>query len=184
MEAIHKLEDVLAKQYNKLPHLPVGFRTWLADYAWVIVLVGVILSAFALISLFWWAGVLLLGLGYGGAAIWGSTGGAAGVAIGIVTVVTLLISTIVYIIEVILMGMAISPLKEYKKRGWDLIFIVLIINAASVAISSILSLQLFTLLWGILWIAVAGYFLFEVRQYFMAKKLITKPVDTDKEIKM
>lgn len=177
MEAVNKIEIALADQYKKLPHLPEGGQKWLADYAWVIALVGVILSALGLIGILSTLGFALFGLVLGGAMLDNLAAGATSTAVGGIILITLLFSFALYVIETILLGMAIAPLKSYKKRGWDLILIVLLFNTALVVINSVLGLQPIALIWGLIWAGAAGYFLFEVRDRFIVKQVIVKPMN-------
>jgi hypothetical protein len=169
MDTVHKLEVTIAGWYRNMPHLPKGGRQWLADNAWWLVLIGVILSVFGLfgiISVLFLAGA---GLTIAGGAMGGAYGAAAGAALSGVLWISALVSLVVYAIEVVLMAMAISPLKVHGKRGWDLIFMVFLLNVISVIVTGVLGFGgagLMGIIWGLLWAAVGAYFLFEVRSYF------------------
>lgn len=176
MEAVRKLEVALAEQYKKAPHLPEGGQKWLAENAWWIVLIGVALSAFALFGILSFLLLATLGLSVGGAALGAGYGAAVGAAIGGVLLITTLISLALYIVEVVLLGMAVSPLKALKKRGWDLVFLVAVLNAVVLVVTNVLAVNLAGLVFGLLWAAVGAYFLFEVRDRFAVKKLVAKPV--------
>ena len=177
MEQVNKLEKTLLEWYSKAPHLPENVRTWLAENAWWLVIIGVVLSVLGLLSL---VSVLFLasaGLSLAGVAAGGAYGAAAGVALGGVLLVTTLFSAALFVVEVVLLGMAISPLKSHKKRGWNLLFYVALLNAVVTVVVHVLSFDLVGLVWGLLWAAVGAYFLFETRNYFVGKK----PVEVKKK---
>ncbi len=175
MEAVHKIETVLVEQYKKAPHLPDGGQKWLAENAWWIVLIGVVLSVFGLFGIISVLGLALFGLSLGGAALGAGYGAAVGAALGGVLLVTTLLLLALYIIETVLLGMAVSPLKAAKKRGWDLVFLVALLNVAVLVVTNVISANLVGLIFGLLWAGVGGYFLFEVRDRFVAKKIAAKP---------
>ena len=176
MDAIHKLELTLVEQYKKLPHLPEEGRKWLAENAWWLVLIGVIICVFGLFGILSFLALGMFGLALGGAALGAGYGAVAGATLGGVILVVVLVSMALYIAEIVLMAMAISPLKELKKRGWDLLFLVAVINAAAAVITNVLSVNVIGLVMSLLWIAVGAYFLFEVRERFLVKKVVAKPV--------
>lgn len=175
MEAIRKLEVALAEQYKKAPHLPESGQKWLAENAWWIVLIGVVISVFGLLGIVSVLALATFGLSLGGAALGAGYGAAVGVAIGGVLLVTTLISLALYIVEVVLLGMAVSPLRALKKRGWDLVFLVAVLNVAVIVVTNVLAVNFVGLVFGLLWAAVGAYFLFEVRDRFVVKKLAAKP---------
>lgn len=164
MEALNKLENMVAKWLKPLPHLPIAGQKWIATNVWWIELVGVILLGFSGIAI---VSTLMLALGLT-ATFWGvaAYSGFAAVSSGI--------SLLFLVASVIVMAIAISPLKALKKKGWNFLFLALLINAASVVISAITSFNAITfitsILSGAIGIAVGAYFLFEIRSYFVATK--------------
>ncbi|MFZ1360580.1 MAG: hypothetical protein WAS27_00915 [Candidatus Saccharimonadales bacterium] len=180
MEAVRNLEAVLAKQYKKAPHLPKEGQVWLAHNAWWIVLVGLALSVTGLVGILSVLALAMFGLSFGGALLGGAYGMTVGAALGGILLITTLVSLALYLVEVVLMGMAISPLKVMKKRGWDLVFLVAVLNALVTVVTNALSASLGGLVFGLLWAAVGLYFLFEVRDMFQAKKAAAKPAKSIK----
>ena len=181
MEAIHKLELILEEQYKKLPHLPENAQKWLATNAWWLVLIGVVIGVFAIFAILSLLSLTILGLSIGGAALGAGVGAAIGATVGGILLVTTIISLAVYIAETALMSLAITPLKDMKKRGWDLLFLVGLLNAASILVVGILTVDVFGLIWSLLWVALSLYFLYEVRDYFVVKKTVHhKEVVADK----
>ena len=180
MESVHKLERTVADWYKNVPHLPKNGQKWLADNVWWIVIIGIALSAlglFGIISLLFLAGA---GLTMAGGLLGSGYGAAAGAAIGGFLIITSLISLAVYIVELILMVMAVMPLKAHKKRGWNLLFLITLINVASIVVTGLLTMNLFSIFWGVLWVAVGVYFLYEIRSHFEGHKLTAKKPEAKK----
>jgi hypothetical protein len=160
MDTVRKLETTVAGWYKAVPHLPKEVRKWLSENLWWIVLIGVIIGALALLNVLFFtllAGTVLTALG-----------GGVGAAVGVVIFIGVLVSVALGLVAVVLGGMAITPLKAMQKKGWTLLFIVLLIEVVSTVITHVLSYNLFGLVWGLLWVAVGGYFLFEVHEAFGA----------------
>lgn len=165
METIQNLKTTVASWYKNVPHLPSEARTWIARNIWWIVMIGVILGAFgvlSIVSLTFFAGALLAGLG-----------GVVGAAVGGFAIVAVLVSLAFSIVCLVIAALAISPLKAMKQRGWDMLFLLAVIQVVSLALSLVLTFDIFGTLWGLVWAAVGGYFLFEIRGHFdplLAKK--------------
>lgn len=165
MKDINKLEVLVASWYKDIPHLPAAGQKWLAENVWWLALIGVIFGAFSvfgIISVTFFASAALVALG-------GAYGAAAG---GVVMLATLFYLALA-IITLILMGMAITPLKAGLKKGWTLLFIVALVNVVSLIVSFLTSLNFFGLVWGLLATAVGTYFLFEIRGYFTGVAKVT-----------
>jgi len=158
MDSLHKLEAMVASWYKNAPHLPIEAREWIATNAWWMVLVGVILNIIALwglMTLLFFASAVLVGYA-----------GIAGAALGGILWVASLIVLIFGILIIILAAMAVKPLKVMRKKGWMLLFIILLIEVVSQVVDFLFKFNLFGLVWGVLWAGVGAYFLFEVRDYF------------------
>lgn len=176
MELVHKLENTVADWYKGAPHLPPNGQVWLWKNVWWIVLIGVIVAVFSLISIL---GLLMLALGLsaGYAATYGGLdSGFAGLAM-----ISLIVSIIFWVLTIILEAVAIKPLKELQKKGWDLIFIVILLNLAFSVVSLVLSLNIIGLIFTFIWSAIGAYFLFEIRHLYgakAAKKETVEPTTT------
>ncbi len=157
MDTIKKLEVTIAKWYESLPHLPKEAREWLATNAWWLTLIGVIVGSMGILS------VLFLTVLTG--AFLAALGGGVGAAIGIFVLFAVLASLALNVVAVFLGGMAINPLKAMQKKGWTLMFAMLLLVTAAMIVSNVFT-NLIGLVWGLLWAAVGGYFLFELRSYF------------------
>lgn len=162
MENVRKLEATVGSWYEKAPHLPKETSKWIATNAWWLTLVGLIIGAFGVlgaISVTFFAGALLAGLG-----------GAVGAAIGGIAFVAVFVSLLFAIVVLVISAMAIQPLKAMSKRGWNLLFIIVLLEVLSLALTLLFTFDIFGTIWGLLWVAVGTYFLFEIRQYYVGGK--------------
>lgn len=160
MDTIRKIEKTAASWYRDVPHLPVSAQKWLAVNMWWLVLIFVILGAIGALQLL--SAVLLPNF-----LLIGSYSGLIGTMAGATLfapafLVTLLIS----IIAVILSAMAVTPLRTLLKKGWTLLFSVVLLSVASAVFGFILQWNLGSLLSSLLSAAIGGYILFEIRTYF------------------
>lgn len=161
MNSVGKLETTIAGWYKGLPHLPAEVRKWLSENVWWIALVGVIFGAFSILGMLFFS--LLAGAAL--TAIAGGLGAIAGITIFLSVLFTVLLGAVCLVLS----AMAINPLKAMQKKGWTLLFWVLLIEAAATVLTNLLSATFLGLIWGLLWVAVGGYFLFELRSYFDGK---------------
>jgi len=161
METVKKLEVTIASWYKSMPHLPKKGQEWLAVNAWWLTLIGVILGALAVVNILFFS--LLAG------AFLTAIAGPIGAAAGGIVIIGVLISLALGIACVVLGSMSINPLKALKKKGWTLLFVLLLLEVAAIVISDVLSFNLFALIWQLVWAAVAGYLLFEIRGFFGEK---------------
>jgi len=173
MENIRKLESLVASWYKNMPHMPQRGQKWLAENVWWIVLVWVILTAMGVVGMLMatlFAGTILSVFGPVGTAL-------GGIAFVIVTI------TMLFSIALIVLGaMAVSPLKLLRKKGWMLLFIMILISVASDVLTFLFNFNFFSLVWGVLFAAVIAYFLYEIRSYFGAaerKKVPAKQKKTE-----
>lgn len=166
MSTISKTEDMVGKWLKPVPHLPKNGQKWLAENVWWIVMIGAIAAAISILT-----GILAI-FSYlafvGNEAAYYYTVSPYGSGWMISTIVSLLISAL----GVLLLGMAITPLKALQRKGWDLLFLVVLIGAAGVVASSILSFSIIGFIFGIIFgaigVAIGAYFTFEIRSYFGA----------------
>lgn len=180
MDSVHKIEGAVAKWFKDVPHLPAEAQKWLADNAWWLVIIGIVLGGVGIFSLL--SVVLLAGLGLGlaGGALAGGAGAAAGLAFGGFVVLITLATLAVSVIELVIMIMSVSPLKARRKKGWDLLFLLAVINVVTGVVFGLLSMNLMGIILGILWSAVGAYFLFEIRSHFEGAKPAAKKIATKK----
>lgn len=164
MEFISKLEKTILGWLKGVPHLPEVARKWLGDNIWWIAVIGLVLSAIA--AVFSLIGIL------GTASLVGTIAASyyATSTFAAWAIVTGLVSLAFLVIDIILLGLAIKPLQAKQKKGWVLLFAVWLVSAVSVVVDAILSLNPFSfvigILFGAIWLAVSGYFLFEIHGQF------------------
>ena len=169
MEALTKLENIIIGWFKGLPHLPESIRSWLGTNMWWIALAGAILSGIAaliaLMSIFTVMAVLgSIGASYYAAATFTSW-----------NIVTGFVSMIFSVLHIILLGLAVKPLREKQKKGWVLLFVSWLVGAVAVVVNALLTLNALTivpsLIFGAIGLAISGYFLFEIHgQYAHVQK--------------
>lgn len=158
MEFVNKVETRVADWYSKAPHLPVGFRQWLGSNVWWIVMVGVIISALAVLNVVLFgtlAAVFLVGFG-----------GPVGAAIVGAALIVAIIAFAGLLIETAVAAMAIKPLKDKQKKGWSLLLLAMLIGLGFTLLTFLFSFEISSLVMSLLWAAVIAYFLFEIRDQF------------------
>lgn len=155
---MESLEKTFAELYKNLPHLPPEGRQWLARNVWWIALVGAVIGALGIIPLL----AVVFGIGLIASFIAGP--------IGIVLSGTLLVAAIIsmtyLILFTVITAMAVSPLKNHQKKGWDYVFIIMLLGLVALVLNLVFAFDVSSLLVGVLSLAIAGYFLFEIRDYF------------------
>lgn len=164
MELLTKLEHTVAGWLKEVPHLPNAIPQWLGNNLWWIALVGAIVSGLGAFG-------LVIGL-FSSLSVLASPFVAyyASSTFVVVGIIRTIISLIFVVLTSVLLAMAVTPLKEKQKKGWVLLFVAWLVNAASVVIGAIVTLNPFSFLtsiiFGALWILVELYFIYEVRGQF------------------
>jgi hypothetical protein len=158
MNQIGKLEARMASWYGKLPHLPETWRLWLANNSWWIVLAYVVMIGLALLALLQ---IVLIG-GMVLPFMFGAFGAALGGLLFIMMVLWLAFNAL----DIVLLVFAIRPLRAKQKKGWTLLFIVLLITVAATIVRALWNGRVVELVSGLLNMIVSGYLLFECREYF------------------
>jgi hypothetical protein len=167
MVNIAKIENMVAGWLKPMPHLPKGGQKWLAENVWWIVLVGVIAST---ISLLISIGAIFTYIALVGAYsnVYSAAAYGPGWVIG--SIVSLLFSILI----IVLLATAIGSLKAGQSKGWDRLFLVLLIKAVAVVIGAVLTLNpigfVVGILFGAIGVAISAYFTFEIRSHFVAAK--------------
>ncbi|MEP6710346.1 MAG: hypothetical protein ABJA64_01355, partial [Candidatus Saccharibacteria bacterium] len=130
MEMIEKLETTLGGWFKQAPHLPANVQKWIAQNVWWLTLIGVVLSAFAILA--------VLPILFGASLFLASIGGAYGYYSGLGLVNTWVVSFGFGIAILVIEAFAIKPLKSLSKKGWNLIFLSMILSVASSVVSAVL----------------------------------------------
>jgi len=158
METVHKLETTMASWYERAPHLPKSGQEWLAKNVWWIALVGAIIGVLGVLGI---AAALVFGT-----ALLGMSFGIFGVAAGAALTFIVLLNVAFSIATVILVSLSVQPLKTQQKRGWELLFITMLLDAALIVLTLLAGWNFGSFLSGVIGLVIGGYFLFEIRQYF------------------
>lgn len=164
METVNKLEELMASWYKDAPHLPKEGTRWLAENAWWLTLIGVVLGALGVVGLL--SATLLAG------ALLTGFGGPVGAAIGGIALFAALIGIAFSVACLVLGALAITPLKTKQKKGWTLLFILMLLNVLAQVAGFLFSYNFFGLIWSLLFTAIGGYFLFEIREYYGARSTV------------
>ncbi|MFZ1249932.1 MAG: hypothetical protein WAR37_00565 [Candidatus Microsaccharimonas sp.] len=164
MNILSKLERTLLTWFKEIPQLPTSLKQWLGANAWWIAVVGALFSGISVL----WLVITLLG---NIAALDGSSVSYYASTTFITwTIVTTSVSLAFTILECLFLSLSVTPLKNMQKKGWVLLFATWLLTAVSVVTEAILSLNPFSfvlsLLFGAIWIAVAGYFLYQIHGQF------------------
>lgn len=166
MSYISKLEKMVAGWLKPVPHLPHAAQKWIADNAWWIVLIGAIASGISIL--------VSIGAIFSYSAFIGSQATYYYVVspYGPGWVVSAIVSLILSGAIVALLATAVTPLRAMKTSGWNKLFIVLLVDALTVILSAVLSFNvisfIFTIIFGAIGLAIGAYFIFEVRSHFGA----------------
>ncbi len=167
MTFIGDAESKIAQWLKVVPDLPKEGQKWLAENVWWLVLISVILLA---ISVPFTIGAILLALAISVGTYYASVVHGGGWAL--VTAISLLFSLVILVLE----ASAISPLKAHARKGWYLMFLVLLVGAVEVVVNAFVDFNafsfIFSILFGGLWLAVGAYFLFQIRSYFVSVKAV------------
>jgi uncharacterized membrane protein YhaH (DUF805 family) len=165
---MESLERTFAKLYEDMPHLPTPGREWLAKNVWWIALLAAIFGALSILP--------VLAIVFGIGLIASFLGGPVGVVLSGTLLVAAVVSMTYLLLFTIIAGMAVSPLKARQRKGWDYLFIIILLGLISITLNLIFAFDISSLLVGALGFAIGGYFLFEIRTYFNDRL-----VESDKE---
>lgn len=173
-QTIGTIEKSLVKISNSLPPLPKKVIDWLYENIWWIVAIVAALGALSVLSSIGWLGLLFTDL----YMIMTRAHGPVGMGTPVLMMIGSVLFACLSIAATVVAGMAIVPLKEKQKRGWDLLFVASLISAV-VAALFVLSSG-----WGLLpnlfntalGLAIGWYFLFQIRSRYTAgpKKVSSK----------
>jgi len=173
MESIKKLEDMIAGWLKPIPHLPTTWRKWISENIWWLTLIGVILSILMLFTALAAISALMFSVG----VVTSFAGTLAPVNTGMVLVASI-VSLVFWAAIIALSAMAVTPLKNMKKKGWDLLFLVFVIEVASSVVSVVLNFNAVTFIPGLIGAAIgaaiSAYFVFEIKSYFNGVTAVSK----------
>lgn len=164
MKLISQLERTVRGWLKNVPHLPASARQWIGENAWWIAAVGAVVSGLGALGLLLGVFETLSALNNPYVAYYASSTFVTWV------VIKSIVSLVFIAVTSVLLAVAISPLKEKQKKGWVLLFAAWLVSALSVVVSAVLTLNPFglitNLIFGALWVALGGYFIFEIHGQF------------------
>jgi hypothetical protein len=157
---LRELELKVGGWFKEVPHLPTSAQTWLASNIWWMALVGgivsVIVALFAVMGLIATLPFMSFGIFFGAHGAW--------------WLITTLISLAFTVVAAVLLLQASGPLRRMAKKGWVLLFVLLLVNIISTAVVAVVSDSVYALLSnllvGVIFLAIAAYLLYEIRGYF------------------
>ncbi len=137
----------LDDSYAKLPALPKGATDFIVNIApWLSLVFGV-LSILVGVSAFGFLAVLSPFAAVAGAGAYAITG---------------LLSSIVLLVEGVIMIVAFPSLKNRAQRGWNLLFWSLVLSV----VSSVLTLNVFGVVQSVVGALIGYYFLYQMKSYY------------------
>lgn len=157
----NKLDDMLVK--NAPYKLPENFKKGLVSaMPWLALLGGILslLGAWGLYQLVSWASSWMgvandLSMNYGYYTGYTASFGPL-----------LWLSLALLVVEAVVSFMAFSPLKDKKKRGWDLMFWLALLNVAYAVVYLIAAPNIMQFVFSLLGSALGLYLLFQIRSYY------------------
>ena len=180
MNIIRQIETRIETWLGKLPRLPKDARDWLGDNSWWLVIIFIVtigvdaLGSLAVVL----SNLMPMGASYTAAYYSSAT-------FLIFSTIKAMTSFGFSIIEIILLSVAIQPLRQRNKKGWVLVFAALLIHAIATIVGAVLSLNAFNfmvdIIFGALWLGFLAYFLFEIRGDFV--RVVSTKKSTEKALK-
>lgn len=156
MKQLEPLLKTLDDAYAKVPALPKKWTDLIVTYApWLALLTGVLGLIFGVLGLL--ASLSLFGLMAAVAPL-----GAYGATYGPQYVIAVVVGALVLLVTGVLSLMAYSSLKARKEKGWNLMFYVVVLGI----ISSIATLNVFSIVMSLVVAAIEYYVLYQVKSYY------------------
>jgi hypothetical protein len=171
MSFVCKLEVTFAKWNKGIPHIPARGKQWLVDCAWWLAgltVVGIVGALFASIPQLLTSIALssVFNLLTPSAYYYENPVGLAWAATTIIM--------FSFVINAVMVSMSVSLLKVKDKRGWDITFWAYLISIFCYTVGGLMTLNAVILGAALFVAVVAGYLLFEVRDYFVAHPAVAK----------
>lgn len=167
MDLVRKIETKLADLYKGAPALPKKVKDTIVEYLPYVVLVLGILQVLAALAL-WRAADAAARLSDFANSISAYYGGPEAVSTMDKTFIYL--GVVLLAVEAVLMLMAFSPLQKRQRKGWNLLFLVSLIQVAyAVVLIFVDSYGVGSFVFSLIGAAIGFYFLFQIRDYYKAK---------------
>lgn len=147
MNYLHQLAKILDKNYAKLPALPKGANDFIVSVApWLALVFGVLAIV---------AGLGALGLLTAFAPVAAVAGAGQYAFTGLFAALVLLVQGGIELL-------AFPSLRLRKVKGWDLMFLGLVLSV----VSSVFSLSVFVVVQSLVGALIGYYFLYQVKSYY------------------
>lgn len=142
-----QISKPLEDAYAKVPALPSNIRELLVSIApWLTLIFG----------------VLMLLTGIGGLGLFTALSPLTAMYGGVGYSAFLVVSSVVVIVQGVIMLLAFSPLKKRVTRGWNLLLWSEVLSV----LSSVVSLRVGSVVSAIIGAAIGFYFLFQMKSYY------------------
>jgi hypothetical protein len=164
MDALRGVENKLVEVNKSLPQIPENGKKILAEWFWVIAIIGVVLGAMGIVA--------ILGIGVAGSALLTGLGG------GLLAVSMwpmLLFGVLGMALTVVLELMAINPLKHRQYRGWQFMFAAVILQVIFSILQAVFTNSFSSVLGALLSFVIGAYLLAQVHSYFVKNGRATHP---------
>ncbi len=151
-----QLENKLNQLFvEKAPfQLPESARKWIAQWAWLFAVVGLIIGIMAFFPLLAGLGLIsTFGVVFASGRFWALAW----------------LSLIAMAAYLVVLGIAIPKLKARQAQGWNLIYYATLAYFAYdvvYALSYVTAASVMGLFWNLIWLVVSLYFIFQVRSQF------------------
>lgn len=177
MSLIKTAETTIKGWLKPIPHLPTDARKWLGENVWWIVGIGAAVSAIgALMGIYGYIQAQKVMTVYG-SYFDGYVAGAGGAHYSLGWTLTVLLPIAFTIVTAILLARAVKPLQLKQKAGWNILFLVLLVEVVYVILNAVFTFDIvgfiFSLIFGAIGLALSAYVTFEIEPEFEhhAKKI-------------
>lgn len=168
MGPIKQLETSLSDVSKGLPKLPESAKKVIVKYLPWLSLIGGVLTAWVAWSLWQWAHVANVFIDYAN-SLSRAFGGTEVVSQRMTVVIWLAFGILA--VEAAIYILAFAPLNTKKKTGWNMLFFASLINVLYGIVLLFTDYGGFSSLIGaLIGTAIGWYFLFQIREHYLAKK--------------
>jgi len=164
MEVLSKAEKVVLEWVKDVPHLPSTTQKWISQNVWWIALIFAVIGGIGVLYVV--PDIFLLIMK------WETASQAQFVITTFIefAIAKQIISLVLSLLIVVVLALAVSPLRRQQKKGWVLLFLALLLEAILVVVGALLSLSIFGFIVGVIFggifLVALAYFLFEIHGRF------------------
>lgn len=164
---IELIDTRLGKALETLPPLPKKAVAWLSDYLWILTAIAAVLMAMSIISLFNAISAYMSLIG--NLSVFQDIYPHS--AYSSLWMVSAIVSIGFALLMAYLFFKAITPLREMKAYGWNLLFVSFLVAGVEIIVNAILSLNVFNfvfmIIFGGIFYVIGAYFLYQVKSRFV-----------------